>query len=73
MEAAMSSVTAMRKKSHEVRRSDPQLGRLGQRQYEYLQNSLRRSLNKEENTGSDAPYRKKNIQKTDQIAPLNNW
>ena len=87
LQAAMASVTELRNESREMHLAEPDLGRLNIRQYEYLNNSLRKSLRM--TTGADAIndtdsfggaeegettgvsiHRKKNIQKTDQIAPL---
>ena len=48
----MASVTELRNESREVHRAEPDFGRLNSKQYEYLQNSLRKSLRM--TTGADA-------------------
>ena len=52
LQAAMASVTELRNESREMHLAEPDLGRLNIRQYEYLNNSLRKSLRM--TTGADA-------------------
>lgn len=57
----MASVTEMRRQNREVHENDPSLGKLGTRQYEYLQNSLRKSLKHDDEIKKNGSLKKKNI------------